>query len=113
MVLSVFICVLLLFAVWDTSLSSTTKSSFMPEALRCKLNGNGTGNVNGDGGERERSGNGNGNRHGNEHGNGNERETIGFDNTPDKLSPHMQRASYLLGLLAMIKCSICSYQCDN
>ena len=21
--------------------------------------------------------------------------------------------SYLLGLLAMIKCSICSYQCDN
>ena len=22
-------------------------------------------------------------------------------------------ASYLLGLLAMIKCSICSYQCDN
>jgi hypothetical protein len=24
-----------------------------------------------------------------------------------------ERASYLLGLLAMIKCSICSYQCDN
>ena len=22
-------------------------------------------------------------------------------------------SSYLLGLLAMIKCSICSYQCDN
>ena len=22
-------------------------------------------------------------------------------------------AAYLLGLLAMIKCSICSYQCDN
>ena len=24
-----------------------------------------------------------------------------------------ESASYLLGLLAMIKCSICSYQCDN
>ena len=24
-----------------------------------------------------------------------------------------QSYSYLLGLLAMIKCSICSYQCDN
>jgi hypothetical protein len=24
-----------------------------------------------------------------------------------------QSKSYLLGLLAMIKCSICSYQCDN
>ena len=23
------------------------------------------------------------------------------------------RRAYLLGLLAMIKCSICSYQCDN
>ena len=24
-----------------------------------------------------------------------------------------RKATYLLGLLAMIKCSICSYQCDN
>ena len=27
--------------------------------------------------------------------------------------PLPEGASYLLGLLAMIKCSICSYQCDN
>ena len=26
---------------------------------------------------------------------------------------HSHLISYLLGLLAMIKCSICSYQCDN
>ena len=25
----------------------------------------------------------------------------------------LQLCTYLLGLLAMIKCSICSYQCDN
>ena len=25
----------------------------------------------------------------------------------------LQSPSYLLGLLAMIKCSICSYQCEN
>ena len=34
----------------------------------------------------------------------------------DTLTVHLniiQNASYLLGLLAMIKCSICSYQCDN
>ena len=28
-------------------------------------------------------------------------------------SPPFSSQSYLLGLLAMIKCSICSYQCDN
>ena len=31
-----------------------------------------------------------------------------------KCCPHeILPAAYLLGLLAMIKCSICSYQCDN
>ena len=33
---------------------------------------------------------------------------IGIDTTPPRYS-----YSYLLGLLAKIKCSICSYQCDN
>ena len=27
--------------------------------------------------------------------------------------PTVLKPAYLLGLLAMIKCSICSYQCDN
>jgi hypothetical protein len=34
----------------------------------------------------------------------------GLGATPQTLS---DQEAYLLGLLAMIKCSICSYQCDN
>jgi hypothetical protein len=31
----------------------------------------------------------------------------------EALAPSVLLGPYLLGLLAMIKCSICSYQCDN
>ena len=36
-----------------------------------------------------------------------ERSILASNHAPEALH------SYLLGLLAMIKCSICSYQCDN
>ena len=36
-----------------------------------------------------------------------------FTRTPNGMMQHCTSLAYLLGLLAMIKCSICSYQCDN